>query len=86
MHPNVIVMRGDPTDNNALLFYQGYDGVLKSYFSSGKYTQVATPAGTWDPPTALTEFEAAYTAHSNTNSDSVSADSSNFVRCTAWCS
>jgi D-xylose transport system substrate-binding protein len=67
-HPNVIVMRGDPTDNNALLFYQGYDGVLKPYFSSGKYTQVATPAGTWDPPTALTEFEAAYTAHSNTNS------------------
>jgi D-xylose transport system substrate-binding protein len=66
-HPNVIVMRGDPTDNNATLFAQGYDGVLKSYFSSGKYTSVATPAGTWDPPTALTEFEAAYTAHSTTN-------------------
>jgi D-xylose transport system substrate-binding protein len=68
-HPNVIVMRGDPTDNNAGLFYQGYyDDVLKSDFSSGKYTLVATPAGTWDPPTALTEFEQAYTAHPNTNS------------------
>jgi D-xylose transport system substrate-binding protein len=68
-HPNVIVMRGDPTDNNAGLFYQGYyDGVLKSQFSGGKYTLVATPAGTWDPPTAKTEFQQAFTAHSNTNS------------------
>jgi D-xylose transport system substrate-binding protein len=68
-HPNVIVMRGDPTDNNAGLFYQGYyDGVLKPQFSGGKYTLVATPAGTWDPPTAKTEFQQAFTAHSNTNS------------------
>ena len=68
-HPNVIVMRGDPTDNNAGLFYQGYyDSVLKADFASHKYNLVATPAGTWDPPTALTEFEQAYTAHSNTNS------------------
>jgi D-xylose transport system substrate-binding protein len=68
-HPNAIVMRGDPTDNNATLFYQGYyNEVLKAEFSSGKYTDVANPAGTWDPPTALTEFEQAYTAHSNTNS------------------
>jgi D-xylose transport system substrate-binding protein len=28
---------------------------------------VANPAGTWDPPTALTEFQAAYTAHPNIN-------------------
>ena len=26
--PNVVVMKGDPTDNNATLFAQGYDGVL----------------------------------------------------------
>jgi D-xylose transport system substrate-binding protein len=68
-HPNVIVMRGDPTDNNAGLFYQGYyNGVLQPMFSSGKFTLVATPAGTWDPPTAKTEFQQAFTAHSNTNS------------------
>ncbi len=67
-HPNVIMMRGDPTDNNATLFYQGYDGVLKSYFSSGKYTLVANTAGTWTPNVAQTEFEQAYTAHSNANS------------------
>ena len=66
--PNVVVMRGDPTDNNATLFAQGYNGVLKSYFSSGKYKLVATPAGTWKPPVALTEFEGAFTAHSNINS------------------
>ena len=60
-NPNVIVMRGDPTDNNATLFAQGYDGVTKSFYSSGKWTKAATPAGTWDPPTALTEFTQALT-------------------------
>ncbi len=68
-HPNVVVMRGDPTDNNAALFYQGYyNGVLQSLFKSGKYTDVVNPAGTWDPPTAKTAFQQAYTAHSNINS------------------
>jgi len=33
--PNVIVMRGAPTDNNATLFAQGYDGVLAPLFSKG---------------------------------------------------
>jgi D-xylose transport system substrate-binding protein len=65
--PQVIVMRGDPTDNNATLFYTGYHGVLQPLFSSGKYTDVANPAGTWTPPTAATEFEAAFTAHKNAN-------------------
>jgi len=51
--PALIVMKGAPTDNNATLFAQGYDGVLKTYFDSGKYKSVSTPAGTWDPPTAL---------------------------------
>lgn len=65
--PQVIVMKGAPTDNNATLFAQGYDGVLSSYFSSSKWKEVAQPAGTWDPPTALTEFQQAYTAHPNLN-------------------
>jgi D-xylose transport system substrate-binding protein len=65
--PNVIVMRGAPTDNNATLFAQGYDGVLAPYFSSGKWKDVSNPAGTWDPPTALSEFEQQYTAHKNIN-------------------
>jgi D-xylose transport system substrate-binding protein len=66
--PQVIVMRGDPTDNNATLFADGYDAVLAPYFKSGAYKDVANPAGTWTPATALTEFEAAYTAHPNINS------------------
>src|SRR6202035_2663960 len=35
--PNVLVMKGDPTDNNATLFAQGYDAVLQTHFSSGNY-------------------------------------------------
>lgn len=65
--PNVIVMRGDPTDNNATLFAQGYLSVLKPKFSSG-WTEAATPAGTWDPPTAETEFQQAFTANPGVNS------------------
>ena len=61
----VIVMRGDPTDNNATLFANGYLAVLTPKFSSGTYKDVANPAGTWTPATALTEFQAAYTAHPN---------------------
>ncbi len=66
-HPNVIVMRGAATDNNATLFAQGYDAVMASYFGSGAWTQEATPAGTWTPATALTEFQQAYTAHPTSN-------------------
>jgi D-xylose transport system substrate-binding protein len=66
--PNVIVMHGDVTDNNATLFAQGYNGALQPDFSSGKYKLVAHTAGTWKPPVALTEFQGAFTAHPNTNS------------------
>jgi D-xylose transport system substrate-binding protein len=65
--PQVMVMRGAPTDNNATLFFQGYNAVLQPLFANKTYTDVANPAGTWDPPTALTEFQAAYTAHPNIN-------------------
>ena len=66
--PNAVVMHGAVTDNNATLFAQGYNGVLGPDFQSGNYVLVARTAGTWDPPTALTEFEGAYTAHHNINS------------------
>jgi D-xylose transport system substrate-binding protein len=66
--PQVIVMRGAATDNNATLFYQGYNGVLSPLFTSGKWKEDATPAGTWDPPTAATEFQQAFTAHPGINS------------------
>ncbi len=65
--PTLAVMVGSPTDNNATLFAQGYDAILKPLFTAGTYTLAASPAGTWDPPTALTEFQQAYTAHKDIN-------------------
>jgi D-xylose transport system substrate-binding protein len=65
--PNVLVMFGAPTDNNATLFAQGYQGVMKPFFSSGKWAQVGKAAGTWDPPTAQSEFQGQFTAHKNIN-------------------
>jgi len=66
--PNVLVMKGDPTDNNATLFAQGYLGVLNPLFASGKYVKVGEPAGTWTPTVAESEFQQAFTAHKNINS------------------
>jgi D-xylose transport system substrate-binding protein len=65
--PNILIMDGDPTDNNAKLFAQGYNGVLAPKFADGTYTKVGEPTGTWDPPTAQTTFEQQYTAHPNIN-------------------
>jgi D-xylose transport system substrate-binding protein len=56
-------MHGAVTDHNATLFAQGYNSVINPYFSSGKWKAVAHTAGTWVPPTAETEFQAVYTAH-----------------------
>jgi D-xylose transport system substrate-binding protein len=65
--PVLAVMVGAPTDNNATLFAQGYDAVLKPKFSSAGWVDAANPPGTWDPPTAETEFQQAYTAHPGIN-------------------
>jgi D-xylose transport system substrate-binding protein len=63
--PDLIKMVGDPTDNNATLFADGYDAVIKAHPS---WKVAASPAGTWTPATALTEFEQAYTANPGVNS------------------
>ncbi len=65
--PQVVVMHGAATDNNATLFAQGYDAVIDPYFKTGKWVLAARTADTWDPPTAETEFQEAYTAHPNIN-------------------
>ncbi len=65
--PQVLVMRGAPTDNNATLFAKGYMSVLDPHFKSGKYKDAGQPAGTWDPATARTTFEQQFTANSNIN-------------------
>jgi D-xylose transport system substrate-binding protein len=66
-HPKVIFMRGDPTDNNATLFHQGSADVLNPLFKSGGWKLLATPAGTWTPTTAQSEFEQAFTANPGAN-------------------
>jgi D-xylose transport system substrate-binding protein len=66
-NPQVTVMHGATTDNNATLFATGYDAVLKPLFASGKWTDVSNPPGTWTPDVALSEFQQTYTAHKNIN-------------------
>ncbi len=65
--PQVVVMHGAVTDNNATLFAQGSDSVINPLFKSKKWVAVAHTAGSWDAPTSETEFQAVYTAHPSTN-------------------
>jgi len=62
-NPNVLIMDGDPSDNNAKLFAEGYNGVLDPKFKDGSFTKVGEPAGTWTPSVAATTFEQQLTAN-----------------------
>ena len=66
-NPDILVMAGAPTDNNATLFKQGYMSVLSPKFSDGSYKNAGEPAGTWDPAVARTTFEEQFTAHNTIN-------------------
>ena len=67
-NPQVTVMHGATTDNNATLFAQGYDAVLDPLLHVGQVdVDVSNPAGTWTPDVALSEFQQTYTAHKNIN-------------------
>jgi D-xylose transport system substrate-binding protein len=72
--PQVIDMSGDPSDNNATLFAQGYNAVMKPYFTSKKWTLDVKPAGTWTPSVALSDFQNALTAHPGINAALVPND------------
>jgi D-xylose transport system substrate-binding protein len=65
--PQVLEMDGDPTDNNATQFAQGYNSVLNPQYKSKTFVKVGEPAGTWDNQKALTNFEQQFTAHPNIN-------------------
>jgi len=77
--PQVIVMHGAVTDNNATLFYQGYNSVIAPLVKSGKYKAILGAsggnlkftAGTWDPPTQLTEFKAEWAHYRSTMTGAV---------------
>jgi len=54
----VAVLNGSPTDNNATLFKNGYDGVINPKFDSGDWTKVDDQSvPDWDNQKALTIFE-----------------------------
>jgi D-xylose transport system substrate-binding protein len=56
--PQIAVLNGSPTDNNATLFKNGYDGVINAKFESGEWTEVADESvPEWDNQRALTIFE-----------------------------
>jgi D-xylose transport system substrate-binding protein len=65
--PNILILDGAATDNNAKLFAQGYNSVLKPFFDNGSYVKVGEPAGTWTPAVAATNFTQQFTAHPNIN-------------------
>ncbi len=74
-NPLLYVMNGSTsTDNNAVLFAQGYDAVLNAagYEASvggtgNSKTINETGTGTWTPSQALTDFQGAYSTNSKIN-------------------
>jgi D-xylose transport system substrate-binding protein len=68
--PDVLVMKGAPSDNNATLFAEGYDAILNGAgfnTRSGSSNTVLGGVGTWTPEVALTNFERDYAAHPRIN-------------------
>ena len=67
--PNVLVMKGDPTDNNATLSAQGYLRRAQRRNSPTRVTSwSARRPGRGLPNVALSEFQQQFTAHKNINS------------------
>lgn len=61
--PQVAVLNGSPTDNNATLFKNGYDGVINPKFESGEWNEVDDQSvPDWDNQEALVIFEQMLTA------------------------
>ncbi|WP_020521551.1 sugar ABC transporter substrate-binding protein [Catelliglobosispora koreensis] len=57
-NPVVAYLNGSPTDNNATLFKNGYDSVLKPKFDSKEYTKGPDQSvPDWDNATGATMFE-----------------------------
>jgi D-xylose transport system substrate-binding protein len=64
--PVVAELNGSPTDNNATLFKQGYDSVLKPKYDSGEYVKGEDQSvPDWDNAQAGTIFEQMLTKNKN---------------------
>ena len=71
---NIIYINGDPSDNNAALFKQGYAEALKPKIDSGDYKLVGDQSGFWDATKAGTAFEQLYTQNKGKIDGVVSAN------------
>jgi D-xylose transport system substrate-binding protein len=71
---NIVYINGDPTDNNAALFKQGYVEALKPKVDDGSYKVVGDQTGNWDATKAGTAFEQLYTQNGGKIDGVVSAN------------
>jgi len=71
---NIVFINGDPTDNNAALFKQGYADELKPAISAGKLKLVGDQTGLWDETKAGTAFEQLFTQNGGKIDGVVSAN------------
>jgi D-xylose transport system substrate-binding protein len=71
---NIVFINGDPTDNNAALFKQGYAEALKPKIDSGDYKLVGDQTGKWDATVAGTAFEQLYTQNAGKIDGVISAN------------
>src|SRR3954452_7845783 len=71
---NIVYINGDPTDNNAALFKQGYVEALKPKIDSGDYKLVGDQTGKWDATIAGTAFEQLFTQNKGDIDGVVSAN------------
>lgn len=71
---NVVLINGDPTDNNAALFKEGYVDALKPKVDSGAYKIVGDQTGEWDADVAGTAFEQIFTQNGGKVDGVVSAN------------
>ena len=71
---NIVYINGDPTDNNAALFKEGYAGALKPKIDSGDYKLVGDQTGKWDVTVAQTTFEQLFTQNGGKVDGVVSAN------------
>jgi D-xylose transport system substrate-binding protein len=70
----VVMIDGDPTDNNAALFKQGYKAALQPMFASGKYKLVGDVSGEWNDQKAANAFDGLYTKNNGKIDGVVSAN------------
>lgn len=71
---NVVLIDGDPTDNNAALFKSGYVQALQPQVAQGKIKIVGDQTGKWDATVAGTAFEQLYTQNNGKIDGVVSAN------------